>query len=320
MKSYQLRPFLLILLVLSCNVLSQAQQKGQYVPGQYGLNAGVAIMPPPGFTFANLDLNYSANALKDSRGSALPVTGTYSFWAIENMFMYVPKSKLLGGQFSSMAMLNFANGSLTADLQSSHFGTSGGGEGMSDTWVQPVNMGWHFPRVDTWIGYAFVAPTGKFSPGATNNVGSGYWGNNLCSGTTFYVTKNKATQMSMATNWELHGTKRGTNIIPGQAFTIEWGVGQIIPVKKDLSKLLQAGVIGYDQWQVTANQGLTRAFPYYSMHAIGLQTNFVVPAKGFSAFFKYLPEYLVKASTQGRTFVFGLSWTLHDPRLVAPTH
>lgn len=310
----------LILLLLSAPLLSHAQQKGQYVPGQFGLNAGVATMPPPGFTVINLDFNYSANALKDSRGSALPVKGTYSFWLIENIFMYAPESKILGAKFSSWATLNWANGSLTADIPRADFGISGGGVGITDSWIQPVNFGWHFPRVDTWVGYAFVAPIGKFSPGATNNVGSGYWGNNFVSGTTFYVTKNKATQMNLVTNWEFHGTKRETNIIPGQAFTMEWGVGQMIPLKKDLSKLLQAGVIGYDQWQVTANQGSTAGFPYYSMHAIGLQTNFIVPAKGFSAFFKYLPEYLVKASTQGRTFVFGLSWTLHDPRLAAPTH
>jgi hypothetical protein len=320
MKTRQGTPLFLILFVLTAAFVSDAQQKGQYVPGQYGLNAGVVIMPPPGFTVANLDLNYSANALKNSRGTALPVKGTYSFWVVENMFLYAPAHKFLGARFSSLAMVNWANGSLTADVQSAQFGINAGGVGLSDTWVQPVNFGWHLPRVDTWVGYAFVAPTGKFSPGATNNTGSGYWGNNLGSGTTFYVTKNKATQMNLATNWELHGTKRGTNIIPGQAFTQEWGIGQIIPVKKDLSKLLQAGVIGYDQWQVTANRGATANFPYYSMHAIGLQTNFIIPAKGFAAFFKYENEYLAKATTQGRTFVFGLSWTVHDPRLAAPTH
>lgn len=320
MKIRQSIPLFLIFFMLSAVLLLHAQQKGQYVPGQYGLNAGVAVMPSPGFTALSLNLNYSADAFKDSRGTALPATGNYSFWLSENGFVYVPESKILGAKFSSFAFLTFANGSATADIQNGKLGINAGGTGISDTWVQPVNLGWHLPRVDTWVGYAFVAPTGQFSPGASNNNGSGYWGNNFCSGTTFYVTKNKATQMNLATNWELHGTKRGTNIIPGQAFTQEWGIGQIVPLKKDLSKLLQAGVIGYDQWQVTANQGLTRNVPYYSVHAIGLQTNFIVPARGFSAFFKYENEYLAKATTQGRTFVFGLSWTIHDPRLAAPTH
>jgi hypothetical protein len=41
-----------------------AQQKGQYMPGQYGLNAGV--MPSPGFTYANIDLNYSTGTVNNS--------------------------------------------------------------------------------------------------------------------------------------------------------------------------------------------------------------------------------------------------------------
>ena len=314
----QLRTLLLMVLGLTCSLPSSAQQKGQYTPGQYGLNAGPALLPPPGFTFSNMDLNYSADTLKNPNAVAVPVKGNYSFWLVENFFFYAPHHKILGGQFTSMASVNLANGSLTADFPAANIGISGGGQGLTDTWVQPVNLGWHLNRADTWVGYAFVAPTGAFSPGSSSNNGSGYWGNNFCSGTTFYATKNKATQMNLATNWEFHGTKRGTNIIPGQAFTMEWGIGQIIPLKKDLSRLAQLGVIGYDQWQVSANQGPTRNFPYYSMHAIGLQTNFILPANGFAAFFKYLPEYLVKASTQGRTFVFGFSWTVHDPRAATP--
>ena len=68
-------------------------------------------------------------------------------------------------------------------------------------------------------------PPGKFSPGASNNVGSGYWGNNFATGTTFYVTKNKGTSLNLATDWEIHGQKRGINITLGQAFTDEWELG-----------------------------------------------------------------------------------------------
>ena len=317
MKCRVLGSLFLFLFGLSSSLLLSAQQKGQYVPGQYGLNAGLAMQPDPGFTFVNLDLNYSADTLKNSNAVAVPVKGTFSFWLVENLFMYAPAHRVLGGQFASFASLNFSNGSLTADIPNTQFGLNAGSQGITDTWVQPFNLGWHLGRVDTWVGYAFVAPTGEFFPLSTSNNGSGYWGNNFATGTTFYVTKNKGTQLNLATNWEFHGTKKGTNIIPGQAFTMEWGLGQMLPVRKNL---VQLGVIGYDQWQVTANQGSTAAFPFYSMHAIGLQTNFLAPTKGFGVFFKYLPEYLVKASTQGRTLVFGVQWTLRDPRLKVPVH
>ena len=49
--------------------------------------------------------------------------------------------------------------------------------------------------------------------------------------------------------------KSGTNITPGQTFTDEWGFGQVVPLKKDLSRLLQLGLVGYDQWQVSQSSG-----------------------------------------------------------------
>jgi len=303
-------------LLLSCSSFMRAQQKGQYVPGQSGLNAG--ILPDPGFTFANLTLNYSANTLKDSNGNTV-LRGSYGFWAPENIFYYVTGSKFLGAKFAPMIMLATANGSLTAP----QFGVSGGGQGFADTWVQPVTLGWSLKRVDTYAAYAFVAPTGKYFPGASNNVGSGYWGNHFFTGTTAYLTKNKGTSLSLATDWEFHGQKRGTNVTPGQAFTDEWGLGQVLPLAKDFSKLLQFGVIGYDQWQVSANSGTVNGFPaslipYYSVHAIGVQTNFILPTKGFNLFFKYEPEYSAKARPAGRTIVFGGTWTLRDPKPKTP--
>jgi len=63
------------------------------------------------------------------------------------------------------------------------------------------------------------------------------------------------TTANLATDWEIHGKKSGTNETPGQAFTMECGVGRLVPLDKTMTKLLELGVIGYDQWQVTADGG-----------------------------------------------------------------
>src|SRR5271170_3071864 len=160
-------------IVLSCVAPGLAQQKGQWVPGQSGLNAG--ILPDPGFTTVDLNISYSATELKDSNGNSVPVKGSYGFWALEQGVYYVPDTKILGGHLAFLALLPAANGSLTAPV----FGVSGGGEGYADTYIQPATLGWHLKRADTYVAYAFTAPTGKFSPLGSNNVGSGYWGNNL---------------------------------------------------------------------------------------------------------------------------------------------
>ncbi len=92
----------------------------------------------------------------------------------------------------------------------------------------------------------------------------------------------------------------------------EWGLGQVLPLKKDCSRLLQLGLIGYDQWQVSGNGGTIG-----SVHGIGFQNNFIVPPKNLNLVFN------TKASTgladsQGRTIVFGFSWTLRIPKPVLP--
>jgi hypothetical protein len=328
--------------VLACVLLggassALAQQKGQWVPGQFGLNAGT--IPEPGITYANLALNYSSSRLNDSNGNRLTqnVTGTYAFWVDENIFYYVPKHKILGGYFIPYVALNYASGSVVADipLGSTNLSADGGGAGFADMYVQPVNLGWHLKHADVNAGYAFSAPTGRYTPGASDNVGSGYWGNNITTGTTYYITKDKGTSANLVTDWEVHGQRKTASTpagqfsekTPGQAFTDEWGIGQILPLKKDFSKLLQLGLVGYDQWQVTANGGTVivagipvsaSRIPYYSVHGIGFQTDYVLPAKGLALFFKYYDEYSAKARPQGRTIDFGLSWTFRIPKPEPP--
>jgi hypothetical protein len=72
--------------------------------------------------------------------------------------------------------------------------------------------------------------------------------------------------------------------------------------------------VGYDQWQVSNNSGITRVFPYYSAHALGARGNFIMPKQGLNFFFKYYGEYTAKARAQGRTIVLGLGWTLKIPK------
>ena len=308
-------PVFLYSFVIASTLMLQAQQKGQWVPGQAGLNAG--LLPEPGISIAQLTLNYSADTLTDASGASIAgLTGNYGFWVPQTTICYVPKTKFLGGKLAFAGIFPFADGSLTVP----QFGVAGGGYGYADTWVQPFALGWHFNRVDTFVAYAFMAPTGRYTTGASDNVGSGYWGQNITTGSTFYLTKNKGTTLNLTSNWEIHSSKRGTNMTPGQAFTIEWGLGETLPLAKDFSKVLQIGVTGYDQWQVTDNSGkiapaiLASTLPKYSVHAVGFQTAFLLPKNNLSFTFKYLPEYRATAHSQGRTIAFGAGYAFRFPK------
>lgn len=328
--------FVFLLLTVSSSVF--AQQKPQWMPGQMGLNAG--ILPSPGFTYVNLTINYDAGTFNGPKGDAIPVSGTYNVWAVEDIFFYVFDGKVFGGNYGMMVMFPTpATGSLDADITNPNLpnlSAAAGGGGLADLWIQPFSVGWHLKRADLQVMDAFMVPTGRYNPGASNNVGTGYIGNHLQTGTTLYITKNKGTSANLFTDWEVHGARQGANNTsktPGQAFTDEWGLGQVLPLKKNMSQLLQVGVIGYDQWQITANGGTfpltgplgntvilpANILPYYSVHAVGGQLNYIHPATKLVLFFKYEHEYKSSSHTLGDTIVFGGNWTLSIPK-PAPTH
>jgi len=81
------------------------------MPRQVGLNAG--ILPSPGFTYANITINYAADTFNGPDAKAIPTTGTYDVWAVENLFYYVLHPKVVGGNLGFMIMFpTAATGSL----------------------------------------------------------------------------------------------------------------------------------------------------------------------------------------------------------------
>jgi len=334
-RQIRISGFVLAVFLLTWALPLSGQQKPQWMPGQVGLNAG--ILPAPGFSYVNITVGYRSGAFNNSSGSAIPVTGNYNVWAVENFFYYVPDLKVLHGNLGMNLILTPATGSLAADIQTQNPGIPNlsavaGGGGLADLFVTPIALGWHLKRADLLVGEGLMLPTGRYTPGATNNVGTGYFGNHLLSGSTFYITKNKGTSANLFTDWEVHGGRagtNGTNKTPGQAFTMEWGLGQVLPLKKNFSQLLQLGLIGYDQWQVTANGGTVpigstnftipaSTLPYYSVHAIGGQGTYILPMKNLTFYVKGEHEYTAYSHFVGNTIVFGGAWTLRIPKPAPP--
>src|ERR1700722_11646403 len=193
----------LMLVLLSCAFPLQGQQKPQWMPGQVGLNAGV--MPAPGFSYVNIDVNYRSSAFNGPNGSAIPVTGNYNVWAVENMFYGVLDTHLLGANILFALGITPATGSLDADIPTQNPGipnltAAAGGGGLADTLVEPIGLAWHLKRADFQVGEALIVPTGRYTPGAPDNVGTGYLGNHLLDGITLYLTKNKGTSANIFTD------------------------------------------------------------------------------------------------------------------------
>src|SRR5499433_2075554 len=208
----------------------QAQVRGVYPVGMNATNSGVT--PESGFTYSNLFVFFSRDEDRGPNGEVI-ATGQNSIMMDLNSFVWVSKKELapLGGAvLSASATLPVANNSLTSDI---HGALSAGG-GFADSFYQPFILGWRKKRVAIRAVYGLLAPTGRFSPGASTNVGSGYWTSAVSSGQTIYLNENKTTSFSAFQMYEIPRTQQGTMIHPGQTFDLDYSLTHSFPLRQSL--------------------------------------------------------------------------------------
>jgi len=288
----------LFLLASGASCLAQAVPpvRGVYTPGLSATNSGV--LPGPGLTYANYFMDYSFDQFKRAKGDTIFERGNADVLLDINVFIYVTKWKVLGANYGLMAGLPFSNSSIS----SVSLGAIAGGGGFADSFYQPIVLGWHLKRADIQAGYAFFAPTGRFTAGGTNNTGTGHWTNAPTAGETFYLTKNKATAINAYQFYEFHTTQEGTNIHAGQTFNLDYSLTQILPLTKDMHTLLQLGLVGYGQWQTSNNSGpgVNPNDPgHYKVNGLGGAANVILPAKHVAVGFKLFKEFSNSSTVQG---------------------
>ncbi len=246
-----IKTLILLFIVPCCLILVGArplkgQIRGQYASGLNATNSGT--LPPPGLTYANMFQLSSFNESKDSNGNRRPISGNLSVLFDHNILNWTTTEAEHGMRYGFLADIPFSSDSLThTDL-----GSLRSGAGLTDIYIQPLTLGWNSKRADIQIAYGFIAPTGRFKGGATDNAGSGYWGNDVSSGQTVYLTKNsgqtvyltknKATSFSAYELYESHGTQRDTHVHPGQTFNLDYSLMQILPLQENKHTLLQFGL------------------------------------------------------------------------------
>jgi hypothetical protein len=294
---------LLGLFLLAATGASDAQAvpplRGVYSPGFTATNSGV--LPSPGLTYSNAFVDYSFDQVNCPVCGNIPGKFNAALFADVNVFVWVSKKKILGGTYAAIAGLPFTNSALGL----AGLGTIGGGGGFADSFYQPFTLGWHLKRADVMVGYDFFAPTGKYVAGATDNTGVGHWTNAPAVGETFYLTKNKGTQFSSYQMWEFHTTQEDTNIHPGQTLDVDYSLTQVIPLQKNMSTLVQVGLAGYGQWQVSDNSGpgVNPSSPgHYSINGIGGAANVILPARKVTLGVKLIKEFSNSNTVQGYTF------------------
>lgn len=295
--------FVCLLLLAIISLPAMAQERGQYLPGTAGLNSG--MQTPEGITYANLFTWYPSTKFKDQNGNTAPIIFDLDLLVDVNLLAYTTKAKFLGANFGMAVAVPIVN----TPVSLPRLGAGVSPTGIGDIYVEPINLGWKRKKADVKFAYGFVAPTGKFDATGTDTTTTDYWGHQLTFATTAYLDKTKLTQVSFSTNWEFHQKKRHEDLKVGNNMTLEAGVGKIF-VQNQGKQLVQFGVVGYAEFQLTNDSGTAvhalRANNKDRVFAIGPELGVILPTKKFNFLVRVLPEFGARNRTQGVTVVVGI--------------
>ena len=305
--------------LLMCAVPARAQLNGENLLGDMGVKSGT--QPQPGVYASYIYYRYSTESIKAANGNSasLDPTGNASQTIHANvpLILWVTPKKVLGAQFGMMAVLPLANGSLEAPgLELSENASIG----LSDLYVMPAQLGWHFDRADAIAGIAFFAPTGRYSAGASDNLGKGMWSYEVSGGGTIYGDAARTVSISTTAFWETHSKKEGElhagrvamgDVKVGQLLTLEGGAG-----KSFLHGAASVGAAYYAQWKLTTDTFSVMAHPLtipdkHRVFAFGPDVTIPIAAKTKLISLvnvRYMWEAGAQTKTQGPTLM--LTWTV----------
>jgi len=303
-----------IFITLSWATPAQAQLNGENLLGDMGVVSGT--QPAPGLYVSTIYYRYEADTIKDANGSRVQIDptgeGGQTINAAMPLVYYVTPKKLFGANFAMMAVLPFGNGALEAPGLGFEEKAS---FGVSDLYVMPVQLGWHFKRADLLAGVGLFAPTGRYSAGASDNLGKGMWSSEVSGGGTVYLDRQRSLSVSTTAYWETHSKKDGelrvgemtlTDVRVGQLMTLEGGVG-----KSFLHGAASVGAAYYAQWKITNDEfGISPALGGVPEHhrVWGVGPDVTIPIASRSKLLalinmRYLFEQGAQLKTQGQTFI-----------------
>ena len=234
---------------LGLSLLATAARAQQLIiKGQYGMMAGT--MAPPGFYVGAFGAGAFADELVLPNGQV--ANGPeLDQWVFGPLVQWVSNCQVLGGHFSVATAVPFAN----ARIEFPRLDVSGStGVALSQLFVSPVNVGWHFPHFDMIFSYAFYAPTGRYTAGAPDNTALGMWCNEFSLRGTAFFDAAKNWHASLSTFFDINSKKQDIDWKTGNPLTLMYGLGRSYGANNSLLKGW-FGVAGYAQWQVSDTTG-----------------------------------------------------------------
>jgi hypothetical protein len=298
-QTTQLVGSLLLAGLLTSPDLVQAQPTAHYPPGLEGIKA--ATLPPPGLYLRDYNWFYYADQVNDAGGNKIGAADAKAFvYANVPRLVWITDVKLLDGYLGVDALVPLKYTELKANTQAGRYHDQTFGIG--DVFVEGT-WSWHLKQWDMSLGAGVWAPTGNFSMDNPTWAGSGYWGEMLTAGATWYPDQEKRWALSVLNRYEFNQEQKDTDITPGQAYTVEGGLSY------GVSKTVDIGAIGYYQQQVTGDSG-----GLWYMHrqsgrvaGIGPEVSAFFPSITLGVSLRYAYEFLAESRLQGHTLTLTLT-------------
>jgi hypothetical protein len=295
----RLAPIILASLVLIPRVC--AQLGGEQVRGDLGLNAGTQA--PPGLYIAETLYFYRPIEVTGQNGAPLPGNISLNLFAPVLGINYVSKKKIFGAHYGVATALWIMNQKLALP----NLNVSDSTYGFGDMYFSPLQLGWNFKHADVFASYAFYAPTGRYTVGASDNTGLGMWTNEFGLGTTISFDEQKRWSAAAIALYEFHTKKQGVDQTVGGIMTIEGGIGRSF-----LKGLANAGAAYYAQWKVTSDSG-TAVSPLVaglkgSMVGFGPELDMPICKCPLLMTFRYLFDVDSRVATKGNSLLVSIAW------------
>jgi len=270
MKLLKFKAFCILSLAIHTYV--HAGETGHYVNGVEGIKA--ASIPPPGFYYLMYNAFYNADTVTDREGDELAIGFDASIYAMANRFVWISNHKVLGADYGMSALIPFINADLEVrGMEDEQFG-------LGDIYLEPLVLRWAKEGYDLSMGVGAYLPTGDY--GELASPGKDFSTAMLTLGGTYYFDKQKTWSGSILARYEIHSEKDSVDVKPGNDFHFEWGIG------KSVSPVLDLGISGYAQWQVSDDRGADVTWDknvHDQVFAIGPEAKLFIPSlKSFFSF------------------------------------
>jgi hypothetical protein len=270
---------------------------------------------PPSFAPAVALYNYHTSGFINADGDRLNIPDI-------NMFLlglggsFVTNVKILGANYGGSVLIAFASSKIEGNFISNSSSLA-----FTDTYIQPLQLGWKTKMADFTFGYALYLPTGKYELGGPDNAGLGILTNEFSAGTTVYIDTKKEWTISTLLSYGINSKKKNTknnDITVGNELSIEGGIGKTWykPVKGNpLPMIINAGLVYYMQFKITEDKMQIPVIDNSTFNlanrdhifALGAEANVFIPGINSTVDIRWLGELGARNRTQGNSFFITLA-------------